>query len=118
MKIRTLLIFCASASLLGCATQTPAPVDPVNWTKITQDVDDILAPRPVAGPIQNRGQAETGQALWDLSLELELAHDGSEGDKARGRAYLHDVAKKAIQLQLPACTLWLRFKRTPCDKGD
>jgi hypothetical protein len=51
-------------------------------------------------------------------LELELAHDGSEGDKARGRAYLHDVAKKAIQLQLPACTLWLRFKRTPCDKGD
>lgn len=96
----------------------PAPVDPVDWTKIEHDIDDILAPREVKGPIQNRGEAETGQALWDLSLQQELAHDGSEGDKQRGRTYIHDVAKKAKQIQLPRCTWRTAIKRTPCDKGD
>lgn len=96
----------------------PAPVASVDWEKVTRDVDAILAERAVKGPIKHRGQAELGEDLWELSLQQELAHDGSEGDKRRGRAYIHEVAAKAQQVQLPACTVWMRIRRVPCDKGD
>lgn len=96
----------------------PAPVPAVDWKKIERDVDDILAPREVEGAIQNRGEAETGKQLWDLSLQQELAHEGSEGDKRRGRDYIHNVAKEAAKAELPPCTFWKRLKGTPCRKGE
>ncbi len=79
----------------------------VSWDRIVGDLEEILKPRPVKGPIQNRGEAETGQDLWDLSLQQELAHDGSESDKARGRKYIKSVAEKAKeQDRLARCKSW------------
>lgn len=96
----------------------PAPVAPTDWEKIKRDIDQILAEREVKGPIKHRGQAELGEDLWDLSLQQELAHKGSEGDKRRARNYIHEVAAKAQQVALPACTVWMRIRRVPCDRGD
>lgn len=127
VKIPFLLTSFALAFLTGCAGQTARPERPenhtaaVDWDKVTRDVDDILKPRAVKGPIQNRGQAETGQQLWDLSLQQELTIDASEGDKARGRDYVRAVAEKAKQLdRLAKCKGWQllckrRARRAPAD---
>lgn len=74
----------------------------VDWDRVSADLDRILSPRPVQGPIVNRGQARTGGDLWGLSLRLEQAHDGSEGDKARAREYVRRVVEDAKRLDARA----------------
>lgn len=113
MKIRALLLSSMLLSLTACAGLIARPVEPdntkseatqVDWDKIVSDVEDILKPRPVKGPIQNRGEAETGLDLWNLSLQQELAHQGSEGDKERALVYVRTVAEKAKeQSRLAKC---------------
>lgn len=118
MKILALLTFSMLVFLSACATRTPAPVDPVDWKKVVAEHEEILAPRSVKGPHEHRGEVETGLELWELSLQLELWGKGAEGDKARARAYIAELARKAQQVRLPACTAWLRFRKQPCDNGD
>lgn len=91
------------------------PVAPVDWKKVESDVNEILEPR--AKP-RHRGQADTGLELWEIALGLEQWGDGAEGDKARARAYIRDVAGKAQEVQLPLCTRWMRFRGTPCFRPE
>lgn len=83
------------------------PTALVDWDKIQNDLKGILAPDEIQGPIKHRGEAETGKALWDLSLQQELAFEGSEGDKVRGLTYVKTVADRGKQLDaLEKCGRW------------
>lgn len=91
---------------------------PVDWDKVEREIGELLAPRQVPGPVKHRGDAATNEQLWDLSLLQELTLGLSEGDKARGLHYVRELAAKARQVELPACTWTLRLRRIPCDNGD
>lgn len=115
MKIQTLLLGCMALFLSACATQMPRPVDPVDWDKVIAEAKQILRDEQPEGPIKNRGQARTGQELWDLSLQQELALEREHDNNAALPVYLRKVADEAHRASLPQCTLWRRIRGIECN---
>lgn len=114
--ILRVLLSCGLLSLTACAglTAKPAKLDPslsetaeVDWSRVVSDVEALLPPRTVEGPVTNRSEAATGGELWDLSLRQELALEASETDKTLVMEYLRRVADKAReQDRLARCGRW------------
>lgn len=75
-------------------------------------VDALAAETRVKGSMQNRGDADTGQDLWDLSLLQEQALERANGDKVRMRDYVRTLAAQAKEVDKPKCS-WRPWRRCP-----
>jgi len=120
MKMLLLLIFSVLLFPSGCATRTvrpePQPVETVDWTKVKEHVAQLTRAIRVKGPHQNRGDVETGDELWDLSLQQEYALDRANGKLGDVNTYIVELADKAHEVEVrPACKSWqvLCRMRTP-----
>lgn len=66
------------------------------------------------GKFKNRSETTLGGELWDLSLQQEIAHNGSEADKKRALSYVDKLLENIRQALLPECK-WYK-KNTNCRK--